>query len=60
MRDKLFGDGLVPLRSALGHHSNPSLALQFREQWIGYDMNHMDLLDRRDVYEQLRQWLASE
>jgi len=60
MRDKLLGDGLVPLRSALGHHSNPSLALQFREQWIGYAMNHMDLLDRRDVYEQLRQWLASE
>jgi hypothetical protein len=60
LRDQLLGDGLVPLRSALGDHSSPSLALQVREQWIGYDMNHMDLLDRRDVYEQLRQWLASE
>ena len=50
----------MPLRSALGDHSSPSLALQFREEWIGYDMNHMDLLDRRDVYEQLRQWLAEE
>jgi pimeloyl-ACP methyl ester carboxylesterase len=60
LRDQLIGDGLVPLRSALGDHSSPSLALQVREQWIGYDMNHMDLLDRRDVYEQLRQWLASE
>jgi pimeloyl-ACP methyl ester carboxylesterase len=60
LRDQLLGDGLVPLRSALGDHSSPSLALQFREEWIGYDMNHMDLLDRRDVYEQLRQWLADE
>lgn len=60
LRDQLLGDGLVSLRSALGEHSSPSLALQVREQWIGYDMNHMDLLDRRDVYEQLRQWLAFE
>jgi len=60
LRDQLLGDGLVPLRSALGDHTSPSLAMQFREQWIGYDMNHMDLLDRRAVYEQLRQWLAAE
>jgi pimeloyl-ACP methyl ester carboxylesterase len=58
LRDQLLGDGLVPLRSALGEHANPSLVMQFREQWVGYDMNHMDLLDRRDVYEQLRLWLA--
>jgi pimeloyl-ACP methyl ester carboxylesterase len=58
--DRLLGDGLVLLDSALGYHASPSLALQFCEQWIGYDMNHMDLLDRRDVYEQLRQWLAEE
>lgn len=60
LRDQLLGDGLVPLRSALGDHASPSLAMQFREQWIGYDMNHMDLLDRRDVYEQLRQWLTDK
>jgi pimeloyl-ACP methyl ester carboxylesterase len=60
LRDRLLGDGLVPLHSALGDHASPSLALQFCEQWIGYDMNHLDLLDRRDVYEQLRQWLAEE
>ena len=60
LRDQLLGDGLVPLRSALGDHTSPSLALQFRDQWIGYDMNHLDLLDRRDVYAQLRRWLASD
>jgi len=59
--DPLFGDGLVPLHSALGYHKNPSLTLPFREsqQWIGYDMNHLDLLHRREVYNQMRQWLAS-
>jgi hypothetical protein len=60
LRDQLLGDGLVSLRSALGDHASPNLVMRFREQWIGYDMNHMDLLDRRDVYAQLRQWLAFE
>jgi pimeloyl-ACP methyl ester carboxylesterase len=61
LRDQLLGDGLVPLHSALGYHMDARLAVPFPEaqQWIGYDMNHLDLLDRRDVYEQLRQWLAS-
>lgn len=61
LRDRLPGDGLVPLRSALGYHLDPSLALPFPEsqQWIGYAMNHLDLLDRPEVHEQLREWLAS-
>lgn len=61
LRDQLLGDGLVPLHSALGYHTNPSLAVRFPEshQWIGYAMNHLDLLHRHDVYEQVRQWLAS-
>ncbi|NTW98289.1 MAG: alpha/beta hydrolase, partial [Oscillochloris sp.] len=54
------GDGLVPVYSALGVHHDPSMALppDATEQWIGYDMNHIDLLHRRDVYAQLREWLA--
>jgi pimeloyl-ACP methyl ester carboxylesterase len=57
----LLGDGLVPLRSALGQHRDPARNLPFAEsqQWIGYGMNHWDLLDRREVYEQIRGWLAS-
>jgi pimeloyl-ACP methyl ester carboxylesterase len=56
----LLGDGLVPLRSALGQHRDPTRDLSFPEsrQWIGYGMSHLDLLDRREVYEQIRQWLA--
>ena len=56
----LLGDGLVPLRSALGQHPDPARNLPFPEsqQWIGYGMNHWDLLDREEVYEQIRGWLA--
>ena len=52
VRDRLLGDGLVPLGSALG------LPLPADRQWIGYEMGHLDLLHRREVYETLRGWLA--
>ena len=55
----LLGDGLVPVDSALGQHRNPlrSLAFPKSRQWIGYNMNHMDLLDSPDVYRRIRKWL---
>jgi pimeloyl-ACP methyl ester carboxylesterase len=58
--DRLLGDGLVPVDSALGHHDEQHLALGLPEsrQWIGRGMNHLDLLGRREVYEQIRRWLA--
>jgi pimeloyl-ACP methyl ester carboxylesterase len=57
----LRGDGLVPVASALGVHARPELALGFPEanQWIAYGTGHLDLLDRRDVYETLRGWLSA-
>jgi pimeloyl-ACP methyl ester carboxylesterase len=60
LSDQILGDGLVPLKSALGQHANASRNLSFPEsqQWIGYGMNHLDLLDSREVYEQIRQWLS--
>ena len=60
LSEQLLGDGLVPLRSALGRHADSSLNLPIPEsqQWIGYGMNHLDLLDRREVYERIKQWLA--
>jgi len=60
--DRLLGDGLVPVRSALGRHKDPAraLALLPSHQWIGYEMSHMDLLWHPEVYAQIRQWLASE
>lgn len=55
----LLGDGLVPLRSALGDAKDPSRSLRFpqTQQWVGYGMNHLDLLDSADVFGQLVKWL---
>ena len=60
LKDRLLGDGIVPLDSALGHHPDPARALVFAEgqQWIGYGMSHLELLSHTDVYAQLRQWLG--
>ena len=61
LRDRLLGDGLVPVSSALGQHEEPHRALSIPEsrQWIGSTMNHFDLLSRQDVYEQITLWLGS-
>jgi hypothetical protein len=58
--DRLVGDGLVPVDSALGHHEDPKLRLDFpaTQQWIGYGAGHLDLLDRADVYDTLRRFLS--
>ncbi len=57
--DGLIGDGLVNVDSALGRHNDDLLHLTFPDhhQWIGRDMNHMDLLYHPDVYSKIRQWL---
>ena len=59
LKDRLLGDGLVPLDSALGRHKDPARTLAFAEerQWIGYGMNHLELLSRPEVFAQLRHWL---
>jgi pimeloyl-ACP methyl ester carboxylesterase len=58
--DRMMGDGIVPLASALGHHADPRLTLTFDEsrQWVARGINHLDLLSRPEVYAQLEQWLA--
>jgi hypothetical protein len=60
LRDHLLGDGLVPLKSALGQHADASrtLAIPRTRQWTGYGMSHLDLLNHPEVYAQLREWLA--
>ncbi len=59
LSDRLVGDGLVPLDSALGRHRdvNRSLKIPKSRQWIGYGLSHRDLLCHPDVYAQLRSWL---
>jgi pimeloyl-ACP methyl ester carboxylesterase len=60
LKDRLLGDGIVPLDSALGRHPEPSRALALAEsrQWIGYGIGHMELLSHADVYARLRRWLT--
>ncbi len=57
---KLPSDGLVPVDSALGRCRRPELTLRFPEdhQLISFATKHLDLLDRAEVYAQLKSWLA--
>ncbi len=56
----LPGDGLVPLESALGRHTDPRFALDLPPEhcWIAAGTRHLELLSSRPVYERVRDWLA--
>lgn len=60
IKDRLVGDGLVPLASALGCHAEHDRNLMFPpdRQWIALETGHLDLLCRKPVYERIRGWLA--
>jgi hypothetical protein len=60
LKDRLVGDGLVPLASALGRGGRSHRSLFARDsQWVSYETSHLDLLARPAVYRHLRQWLAA-
>ena len=52
LNERLIGDGLVPLDSALGRHGKAPHTLHFPKdrQWIGYGMGHLELLDARGLF----------
>lgn len=58
--DRLLGDGLVPLDSAIGRHPDPDRCLSFDggDLWVGGGRNHLDLLSCPELYGQIRHWLA--
>jgi pimeloyl-ACP methyl ester carboxylesterase len=60
LKDRLIGDGLVPVASALGRHNESARDLNFApdRQWVACETGHLDLLSRRDVYERMAVWLA--
>jgi pimeloyl-ACP methyl ester carboxylesterase len=60
VKDQLLGDGLVQVDSALGKHKDPNLSLDIptERQWLGYGVNHMDLLNHPEVYSKIKQWLS--
>ncbi|WP_342128437.1 esterase/lipase family protein [Hydrogenophaga sp. OTU3427] len=57
--ERLLGDGLVPLRSALGEHDDPAHRLDFPtdHQWVAYRTGHLGLLGSPAVTAQLLRWL---
>ena len=59
--DRLLGDGLVPLKSALGQHADARHRLQFarENQFITYRTGHLELLGSPLVRQQLLAWLGS-
>ena len=61
LREKLLGDGLVPLDSALGRHKQAARTLAFEpgRQWVGQGLSHLDLLGHADVLARLRTWLLA-
>ncbi len=59
LHDRLLGDGLVPLASALGEHNDPTLSLNFpadRKVTL-YATNHMQLLSAAPAYEAVKTFL---
>lgn len=59
LADRLLGDGLVPLHSALGQHDSPARSLHFApdHQFIAYRTSHLALLSSPAVAQQLLTWL---
>ncbi len=57
--DRLIGDGLVPVASALGEHDDQGRDLGFptSSQCIQYGVNHLGLLSSPEVTRQILQWL---
>lgn len=60
LADRLIGDGLVPLDSALGEHEDPTRTLRFAKanRMMAYRTTHMALLSSPDVTQQMVAWLA--
>lgn len=61
LAERLVGDGLVPLRSALGQHDAPGRSLAFarRHQAVLHRLGHLDLLSDPRVARQLHAWLQA-
>ncbi len=57
---RLVGDGMVPLKSALGQHRSKKKQLIFKEEntHVVYNTNHLQLLNAPEVLDRLRLWMA--
>lgn len=62
IHERLIGDGLVPLNSALGLGHKQARGLEIPEncQWLGFETGHIQVLGHPDVYAQMHNWLQPE
>jgi pimeloyl-ACP methyl ester carboxylesterase len=56
LSERLIGDGLVPVDSALGRHEERGLAFPADHCWTANGMGHIELLHRPEVRERLLGW----
>lgn len=56
-----LGDGLVPVESALGHHTDPAFVIPIDPdaQWTCPNTGHLDLLSSECTYPLIREFFAS-
>ena len=61
LAERILGDGLVPLDSALGQHADAARCLNFAKarQHISYNTHHMQLLSSPAVAAQVLAWLSA-
>lgn len=55
----ILGDGLVPIKSALGKHKKEAKNLNLKEEntWIALENSHTDLLNNLKVFDKIRLWI---
>lgn len=58
LADRLLGDGLVPLRSALGEADRPEHRLSATSRRIVHRTGHLELLHHHEVVAQWIEWLT--
>lgn len=60
LAERLLGDGLVAVDSALGRHRDPGRTLAFApsHQFLSHDTGHLELLCRPEVATKLQHWLV--
>jgi hypothetical protein len=60
LKDHVVGDGLVPLNSALGRHTDRQRALRIprSHQFVVRETGHLELLNSPAVAARLLQWLG--
>ncbi|HMB38520.1 MAG TPA: hypothetical protein VKO85_05525, partial [Wenzhouxiangellaceae bacterium] len=59
-RARYFGDGLVPVPSALGQHHDPAfeLPIDIRNRFVATETGHLDLLRCPEISRRVHDWLA--